>query len=228
MEKIIADRLMYHLEKKNLLNGNHAGFRSGRSTVDQVLKLSQSATDKIQNREKDSATLCCFFNYEMEFDKVWREGLLFKMAKMDIPPRYIKYVRQFLSGRKTKVQINGVNSKEFYLNEGLPQGSSISPLLFIIYINDIDKGIKAEFSLFADDTVAWIGGDGDRDSTERRMQEVISGVGVWARRWKMKINEDKTKAMIITSSAMQSEWRPNLEIKWTAGGDGQDLQVLGC
>ena len=122
MEKIIADRLMYHLEKRNLLNGNQAGFRSNRSTIDQVLKLSQSATDKMQNREKDSATLCCFIDYKKAFDKVWREGLLFKMMKMDIPSRYIKYIRQLLSGRKTKVQINGVNSREFYLNEGLPQG----------------------------------------------------------------------------------------------------------
>ena len=143
---------------------------------------------KYRIEKKTQQHLCCFFDYEKAFDKVWREGLLFKMAKMDIPPRYIKYVRQFLSGRKTKVQINGVNSNEFYLNEGLPQGSSMSPLLFIIYINYRDEGIEAGISLFADDTAAWIGGDGDRDSTERRMQEVISGVGDWARRWKMKIN----------------------------------------
>ena len=121
-----------------------------------------------------------------------------------------------------------MNIREFNLNEGLPQISSISPLLYIIYINDIGHAIEAEFSLFADDTAVWIGGERDRESTERRMKKVINGVRDSARKWKMKINEDKTKAMIITPSAKQSEWKPKPRDKWTTGGDGQDLQVLGC
>ena len=59
------------------------------------------------------------------------------MIKMNIPYAFIKYTRLFLSARRTTVEINGTRSKEFYLNQGLPQGSAISPLLFLLFINDI-------------------------------------------------------------------------------------------
>ena len=127
----------------------------------------------------------CFFDYEKAFDKVWREGLLFKMVRMGTPSRYLKYTRQFLSGRKTKVQINGVNSREFYLNEGLPQGTSILPLLIIIYINDIDDGIEAEFTLFADDTAAWIGGDRRRKHGEKN-----AGGDKWSQRLGKEVEDE--------------------------------------
>ena len=76
------------------------------------------------------------------------------MQQMNLPKRFIRYVRHFLSGRKTRVEVNGSRSDNFRLDEGLPQGSSISPLLFLIFINDIDVELDTDTtaSLFADDT----------------------------------------------------------------------------
>ena len=95
-----------------------------------MLKLVQMASDKIHENDEGSTTLVTFFDFSRAYDKVWREGLLSKMIKMGVPFQFIKYTRMFLSGRKTVVDINGVQSNPFYLNEDLPQGSAISPLLF--------------------------------------------------------------------------------------------------
>ena len=154
LEKIVANRLSLFLETNKLLNPNQAGFRQNRNTSDQVLRVVQTATDQIHDRKETSLTLLTFFDYEKAYDKVWREGLLEKMMAMGVPWRFTKYVRGFLSARRTAVEVNGQRSKEFYLNEGLPQGSAISPILFLIFINDIDSDFDLDtlLSLSADDT----------------------------------------------------------------------------
>ena len=87
------------------------------------------------------------------------------MEKPDIPPRFIKYGRHFLSGRKTRFDINGTKSDPFHLDKRLPQCSSISPLLFLIFINDVDVDLDTDTtaSLLADDTATWM--------KDRRIQE---------------------------------------------------------
>ena len=127
LEKIIADRLIHVLEDRKLLNDNQAGFRSNRCTTDQILKLVQQASDQLHNKAGNTRTLVTFFDYEKAYDKVWRDGLIYKMQQLNLPSRFIRYVRHFLSGRKTRVEINGSRSDNFRLDEGLPQGSSISP-----------------------------------------------------------------------------------------------------
>ena len=100
-EKMVANRLSHYLESNNLLNENQAGFRQGRNTTDQVLNITQMATDQIHRRKSPSMTLLTFFDYEKVYDKVWREGLLFKIMNLGIPWKFTKYVRSFLSARKT-------------------------------------------------------------------------------------------------------------------------------
>ena len=86
LEKMVADRLLYQLEAKLQLSQNQAGFRQGRSTADQVLKLTQSAIDKFHGPKGETLTIATFFDYEKAFDKVWRDGLLYKMIDLGIPP----------------------------------------------------------------------------------------------------------------------------------------------
>ena len=229
LEKIIGDRLVHVLEERGLLNDNQAGFRPGRCTTDQILKLVQQATDQMHSAPGNTRTITTFFDYEKAYDKVWRDGLLHKMLKMNLPGRFIKYTRHFLSGRKTTVEVNGAKSKSFHLNQGLPQGSSISPILFLIFINDIDVDLDIETiaSLFADDTAIWMKDGKIKGSNRILMQEEIDKIMAWAKRWKMKVNEDKTKGMVISSSTSDTSWDPQL----TAGEQQveftQDYKFLG-
>ena len=156
--------------------------------------------------------MVAFFDYEKAFDKVWRDGLLFKMQEMNLPARYIKYVRHFLSGRKTRVEVNGRRSNTFRLDEGLPQGSSISPLLFLIFINDIDVELDMETtaSLFADDTATWMKDGKIRGSNRELMQGEVDKILAWAEKWKMKVNSGKTKVMVISSSIGDRTWNPEM------------------
>ena len=91
-EKIVADRLMCIMEQRNLINENQAGFRQNRATTDQVLKLIQSASDQLHSKKEEPLTMCTFFDYEKAYDKVWRDGLLYKMAELGLPWKFMKYV----------------------------------------------------------------------------------------------------------------------------------------
>ena len=228
LEKVVANRLIYVLEERNLLNPNQAGFRPARSTTDQVWKLVQSASDNIHESSR-KRTVVTFFDYEKAYDKVWRDGLLSKMDDLEIPQRFKTYVMHFLSGRKTRVEVNNTKSKEFTLKEGLPQGSSISPLLFIIFINDlpVDLDSQTTASLFADDTATWRRDGKVRGSDRVLTQEEVNKITGWAETWKMKVNGSKTKAMVVSSSAKDQAWDPELEADGAAIELVQDYKLLG-
>ena len=238
------------MEERNLINKDQAGFRKDRCTTDQITKLVQMASDQMQekktkkkkrggankrksdingndqSKKKDDdegvATIVTFFDFERAYDKVWREGLIHKMIKLGIPYSFIKYTRHFLSARRTAVEINNKRSPEFYLNEGLPQGSAISPLLFLIFINDITEYTKdgSTLSLFADDTAAWVFKGENKEEAERKMQENIDAISRWADDWKMTLNTDKTKVMVISSNSKDHKWKPSLFLK------GEQLEVV--
>ena len=212
LEKIIANRLIYLLENRKLLTNNQAGFRPNRCTTDQVLKLTQDATDQIQSKTNSNRTVVAFFDYAKAYDKVWRDGLLEKMNLMNIPMRYIRYVKCFLSQRKTCVEVNNTRCKQFLLKNGLPQGSSISPILFLIFINDLDADLDAKTvaSLFADDTSAWRKDGKVKGSDKVLMQGEIDKIVNWAERWKMKINTSKTKSMVVSTSQADRSWDPEM------------------
>ena len=222
MEKIVADRLTYVLEKRGLLADSQAGFRQNRCTTDQVLRMTQLATDQIQARNQSSATVITFFDYEKAYDKVWRAGLLLKMQEMGIPDRFIQYVRSFLSARKTTVEVNGVRSSSFFLKDGLPQGSSISPLLFLIFINDIGIDLHPDTiaSLFADDTAVGTQHEGTpgkpppitriHAQLQTRTQEEVDKIINWAKKWKMSVNGDKTKVLVMSSNTADTNWQLEL------------------
>ena len=86
------------------------------------------------------------------FDKVWHEGLIFKLEQNGIEGKLLNLFKNYLSNRKQRVVLNGMESKWGEIRAGVPQGSVLGPLLFLIYINDLEDGIKSNVKFFADDT----------------------------------------------------------------------------
>ena len=119
------------------------------------------------------------------------------------------------------MEVNNTTSKLFILKEGLPQGSSISPLLFLIFINDTLA------SLFAADTSVGVHCGKDRVKAQELMQEEVDKVMEWANQWKMTINGDKTKAIVISSSSADTAWEPELTARPDAIETEASYRFLG-
>ena len=94
-----------------------------------------------------------FLDMSKAFDKVWHEGLLFKLKQNGISGQILNLLTSYLDKRKQSVLLNGRESHWAIVESGVPQGSVLGPLLFLIYINDLEKGIKSKINLFADPTL---------------------------------------------------------------------------
>ena len=93
-----------------------------------------------------------FLDAAKAFDKVWHIGLLFKLRQLGIMPDFVNWFASYLSNRKQCAVINGSSSPFLSIEAGVPQGSILGPLLFLIYVNDITNNIVTDINLFADDT----------------------------------------------------------------------------
>ena len=149
---MISARLYEMAENQKWLNNEQAGFRKGRSCEDQIIKLIQNISDGFQSKPM-KRTVMALLDYSKAYDRTWKERLLSKLHDYGTPRQMTRWIEAFLRTRTAEVVINGTRSKRVRMKQGLPQGSVLSPLLFILFINDITKDIPAdvESPLFADD-----------------------------------------------------------------------------
>ncbi len=157
---MINERLKYFLEKNEIINPFQSGFREGRSTLDQLLRLQH---DVKKSQLKSEYVLAVFLDLQNAFDLTWHKGLLFKLKEYGITGTIFKWIRSFLQGRSIQVRVGSSLSQREHLSRGTPQGSVISPTLFNIIINDFAKIVSAKdsgiiVSQFADDSSEWMSG----------------------------------------------------------------------
>ena len=150
-ERLILSGLTFHLESNHLLSTCQAGFRPGRSPLDQI--LSQSIWDGFQKKKPPDRTILASVDFPKAFDSVWHSALFHKLLSLKLPPCFVLWVRSFLSDRRAKVQVGGSHSRSFRIRRGVPQGSVLGRVLFILFVDDITKDLLrgAHASLYADD-----------------------------------------------------------------------------
>ena len=140
-----------------------------------------------------------FLDITKAFDKVWHKGLLFKLRKCGIDGRLLLWFQDYLSNRMQRVVINGQNSNWNIIGAGVPQGSVLGPLLFLLYINVIVQSVThCNIRLFADDTCIFIEVN-DRDEAAELINADLKKIHEWSKKWLINFAPSKTKSLIIST-----------------------------
>ena len=204
LERVLGNRIRWVLESAGLLSVFQAGFRKGRGVNDQLVRLSQAVWDGYQRREK---TCLVLYDLERAFDRVWHDGLLLKLIETGVSRTVVRWVQEWLKNRLYWVRVEGVRGRRRLFREGLPQGSVLSPLLFLVYINDLVEGLAGggvEVSAFADDLAVWHTGKGVEEG-RRRVQWATDAVADWCREWLMTVSVNKCTVTLFSNDVRDRE-----------------------
>ena len=192
LESIVKDRIVDHLDRHKLIGNSQHGFRRGRSTVTNLLQFYHSMFGTL---DRTGAVDVLYLDFRKAFDKVPHLRLMSKVRALGIGGEVAKWVESWLTDRRQRVVINGVSSGWTAVTSGVPQGSVLGPLLFLIYINDLDTDLVSRISKFADDTKLGINA-ADSASIEGLRQDLVR-VGDWSVRWQMPFNTDKCHVLHV-------------------------------
>ena len=195
LERIVYKYIYNHLSKYKLLYSLQSGFLPHHSTTHQLIELYHNVLMAMENNEYTALVFC---DFSKAFDRVWHRGLLFKLEKYGLTGNVLLWLKDYLSNRKQCVVVKNEKSSEVSIAAGVPQGSVLGPLLFLVYINDITDNLLSVTRLFADDTALSFSSKNLRE-TENHINYDLEQLSVWSKNWLMNFNPQKTETMIITN-----------------------------
>lgn len=193
-ERVVHTRLYDFCTANNLLTDKNSGFKKQDSTVNQLVDITTKINDALD--QKEDACLV-FLDISKAFDRVWHKGLLFKLRQFGINGMLLQWFSSYLSNRKQQVQVDGETSAALSISAGVPQGSILGPLLFLIYINDLVVRLECDPHLFADDTFLL---DFFKNPlvSAARINRDLQRIKEWGLIWKVFFNPVKTMYMIAS------------------------------
>ena len=193
LEKIIFNNLYSYLYANNLITKNQSGFCPGDSTTNQLLYLVNEIHQAFEN-PKSLEVCAVFLDISKAFDKVWHDGLIFKLKQNCVSGNQLTFFQNYLNNRKQRVVLNGSYSNYSTIESGVPQGSVLGPLLFLIYINDLERNTKSNIKFFADDTMLFSIVK-DPVVSANKLNHDLNIIQLWAHQWKMEFNPAPTKQL---------------------------------
>ena len=194
MEKMVAGRLYWQMERDNIFKEQQSGFRKGRSTEDLLLKLEHTVRASLVNRQ---VTVAVFFDLKQAFDNVNHELLLFKLARSGVKGRMLCWIEQFLKNRTFQYMVDDSKSDTKHIKRGLPQGSILSPTLFNIMLYDLPQVEGVDVIDYADD-IAITATAKSIEEVTALIENALRKLEEWTDRWQLAINPLKSKAMCFT------------------------------
>ena len=203
MERLVKGRLITHLELNNLIADSQHGFRNKRSCFTSLLDFFAEVIDTYDT-DNNKAVDLVYLDFRKAFDKVPHERLMVKVDAHGIQGDAARWIRNWLAGLRQRVCINQSYSNWAPVTSGVPHGSVLGQLLFLIYINDLDTNIVSKMSKFADDTKLYHRARNHDHLME--LQENINKLVEWVNKWQMSFNVDKCYVMHIGHNNMQSNY----------------------
>ena len=190
LERLIKDHMVDFLVKHKLLNSSQHGFLKARSCLTNMLCFLEEITKWIDVR---SPVDIIYLDFQKAFDKVPHQRLLLKLKAHGIGDSITDWIEQWLTDRRQRVVVDGEVSTWKSVLSGVPQGSVLGPILFLIYINDLDDSITSNVLKFADDTKLFrkVNTDGDKQHLQNDLDRLVK----WSEKWQMLFNFGKCKCL---------------------------------
>ena len=229
LESLVRTKIIQHLDENNIISETQHGFREGRSCLTNLLETLEAWTKIID--EGDGIDVA-YLDFRKAFDLVSHKHLIYKMSKYGITGQILEWVKNFLEDRSQRVLIRGTASSYHKVTSGVPQGSVLGPILFLIFINDLPLKVLSPLSLFADDSKIFTRivdiSNANKEHTNvgtEILQQDLNCVIEWAKKWKMEFNVDKCKIMHLGKKNPKNIYNMN-GINLDATLKEKDLGVL--
>ena len=212
MERMVANRLTNLAKSNGWWSPDQAGFRSMRSCEDQVLRLTQSISNGFQSRPALS-TVLALLDFSKAFDTVWRDRLFEILLDTGVPIGMVRWIRGFLSDHRASVRLYGFNGNSTKIPQGVPQGSVLSTLLFLFYINGIRSTAPTDIhiSMYADDIAVW-SQHSNKVTAQEAVQNTVSIFGDWSQTHRLKLNPSKCEVSFFSPDTHEANWSPAMQL----------------
>jgi hypothetical protein len=190
MEALVRERIMAHLVENQLICDEQHGFTPGRSCVTQLLDTLDWWTEVL---DRGGSVDAIYMDFRKAFDSVPHRRLMAKVAAHGIRGKIFNWLADFLARRTQRVIVNGAESNEAPVVSGIPQGSCVGPILFVLYINDLPRHAQSQVRIFADDTKLF----NKSDDAEARtaLQEDLEKFQKWSSDWQLNFHPEKCCVM---------------------------------
>ena len=199
LEHIIYHHIFAHIDRHDLLSDAQHGFRRRRGCETQLAMLIEHFASAMDSRDQIDLIILDFCK---AFDKVPHQRLLLKLNQFGIKGNILRWIESFLTSRTQQAVLEGATSNQVHVTSGVPQGTVLGPLLFLIYINDIENNIDSQLRLFADDCLLYRVIKSARDCVN--LENDISQLCDWESTWQMTFNS--SKCFVMHMSHKKNPW----------------------
>ena len=198
-ERVVYQEVYSFFKIHNLLTWRNSGYKSSDSSINQLIYISHKIYESL---EKGDDVCLVSLDATAAFDRVWHEGLLYKLKRKHISGQLHEWFKSYLNNRIQRVVIKGQASSWEFVTSGVPQGSILGPLLFLVYIDDIIKDIETNILLYADDTLLLH--PINEPNSFHALNNDLKTLDLWSKLWLVNFNPIKTSYIIFSKKLLKS------------------------
>ena len=194
LEKLVHKYVFNFFRDNDIITSLQSGFVPGDSTVNQLIDIYNTFCKALDEGKEVRAIFC---DVSKAFDRVWHKGLLYKLKRAGITGSLLSWFTTYLNNRSQRVVLPGACSSWKSIKAGVPQGSILGPLLFLVYINDIVEDIHCKIRLFADDTSLYIIVDNPAEAAQM-LNSDMEKINQWSKMWLVSFNPAKSESLLFS------------------------------